>query len=271
MRTLTTMIFCTIFFCFAEADGLEISYSRINPFTETSIYDTLNNTVNVESILLKGEIFPGDYNRLLDFIRIDTNRFWRSHGFILASPGGDIEEALWIARLVKGTYAEVFVGPATGPCVSACFFIFASAARREAHPGSLGVHRPYVHPKHLISLSPLQAESLQKDILKRARLQLEDLQVPTSIIDTMFQRASTEVYWLTKLEIEDQLGRRPPWYEQFLIARCGLDKNLEKHYFQTNDSRLLKRVLDVDSCGLRLSRPDSERFLNAEFRNGQKP
>jgi hypothetical protein len=43
----------------------------------------------------------------------------------------------------------------------------------------------------------------------------------------MFQQASTQVHWLTHAEL-DQLGMRAPWYEEFLIARCGLNKDTER-------------------------------------------
>lgn len=241
--------------------ALEITYSSTNPFT--------GSPESGEGLLLKGEIAPGDYKYLLEVIRNDPNRFWRSTGFILASPGGDIQEAVKIARLVKATYSSAFVGPAAGPCVSACFFVFASAARREAGSRTLGIHRPYIHPRRLHSLTPQQAETLQNTMLRQARLYLEDLQVPTNIIDTMFQRASTEVHWLTDPEIGEQLGRRPPWYEQFLIARCGLDKALERRYWQMHDKdqKLLDQLVSVDICGERLSRPDAEAFLKAELQN----
>jgi len=244
--------------------GSEITYSSVNPFVGGS-------SIEGEGLLLKGEIEPGDYQRLLKIIRANPDRFWQSKGIVLASPGGDIQEALKIARFVKGTYTPVFVGKATGPCVSACFFIYATAARREAATETIGIHRPYVHPQHLNSLTPRQAEALQKELLKQARSYLAELLVPTNIIDKMFQRASTEVYWLSDDEIEEQLGRRPPWYEQFLIARCGLDKSLEKRYFKGYDQALLDRLVEVNNCGNRLSLPEAQAFLKTELKKSAKP
>lgn len=100
--------------------GLEIIYSSTNPFDGTPS--------DREGLVLKGEIAPGDYAYLLAVIRNDPERFWRSTGFVLASPGGDVQEAVRIAQLLRGTYASAFVGESTGPCISACFFIFATAA-----------------------------------------------------------------------------------------------------------------------------------------------
>lgn len=241
-----------------SATALEITYSNLNPFD--------GSVSKAEGLLLRGEIVPGDYEYLLEVIRRDQDRFWRSTGFVLASIGGDIQEAIKIAYLVKGTYSSVYVGEATGPCVSACFFIFSSAARREAGARTLGIHRPYIHPKRLISVSAREAETLQRNALRQARSYLESQDVPTSLIDKMFQRASTEIDWLSREEIEEQLGRRPPWYEQFLIARCGFSKDLERKYFSTNDNSILDQLVTVDNCGARLSAPEAKSFLISEFK-----
>jgi hypothetical protein len=235
----------------------EITYSHLNP------YDGARNLE--EGLLVRGEIVPGDYEDLVALVKSDPDRFRRAQGVILASPGGDIREALRIARFVRGTYSSVYVGSATGPCVSACFFIYSSAVFRIASTGTLGVHRPYLHPRRIQSMSAGDVEESQRVVLREARKYLEDQDVPTNLIDRMFQRASTEVYWLTRAEIEDQLGSRPPWYEQFLIAKCGLDKAMERRYFSTNDKKLLKQLKAVTSCGDNLTATDAESFLNREL------
>ena len=92
----------------------------------------------------------------------------------------------------------------------------------------------------------------------------------------MFQRASSEIYWLSILDVDQQLGRRPPWYEQFLIARCGFDKALDKQYFDfggggADRKTLLNRALNVDSCGEKLSQPEAEVYVEAEIIKAKKP
>lgn len=239
------------------ASALEITYSNVNPFS--------GDLAKAETLVLRGEIVPGDYEYLLEIVHRDQDRFARSLGFVLASQGGDIEEALKIARFVKGTYSAVVVAKHTGPCVSACFFIYVSATSRLASPGTLGIHRPYIHPRRLASATARNAEKLQRASLQQARSYLEGQDVPTNLIDKMFQRASTEVYWLSQDEIEEQIGRRPPWYEQFLIARCGFDKSLERKYFLTNDSTILDYLWGIDDCGTRLSLPEASAYLRSEL------
>lgn len=259
MKWLISAFIGAAIFTSMQGHSMDIAYSKLNPFGGSVPPGS------GEGLVLKGEIVPGDYDALLDVIRANPERFWHKTGFILASPGGDVQEALKIARLVKGTYSPVFVGKAAGPCVSACFFIYVSAVTREAGPGQLGVHRPYINPSRLSTSSAAAAEVTQDRILRQARAYLEDQNVPTNLIDKMFQRASTEVYWLSTDEIENQLGRRPPWFEQYLIAKCGLDKQLERDYFQTNNRALLPQILAVESCGDRLSKGNAEAFLESEL------
>jgi hypothetical protein len=263
MKRLLSILFLCASVLPPPASAIEITYSNLNPF-DGSVSEG-------EGLLLRGEIVPGDYEYLLEVIRQDQDRFWRSTGFTLASTGGDIQEALRIARLVKKTYSPAYVGEVTGPCVSACFFIFSAAVRREAGTRTLGIHRPYIHPRRLVSVSVREAETLQRTALQQARSYLESQDVPTSLIDKMFQRASTEVYWLSRDEIEEQLGRRPPWYEQFLISRCGLDKSLEHKYFSTHDGALIDQLVAIDYCGVRLSIPEARAFLKAELKKPTKP
>jgi len=244
------------------AAAMEFSYSNLNPFS--------GETYAAENLLLKGSIGNGDYARLLDFLRRDPERYWKSLGIVIASPGGDVQEALKIARFVKGTYVQVRVGKATGKCVSACFFIVAAATQREISLEHLGIHRPYVYAERGATMSAAEMEAFQKRVFKEARSYLEDLDVPTSLIDTMFQQASTDVHWLSKREVEEQLGRRPPYYEQFLISRCNFSKALERQYFSSSDKAereaIVGKLIAAERCGKELSLPDARAYLSAELK-----
>lgn len=248
----------SLIFIASTAYGLEFSYSRKNPFTGSS-----EKGPNSEGLLLRGDIVEGDYSRLVTFIQKDTARFNSALGINIGSLGGDVQEALKIAQLVKGTYTRITVGPAIGPCASACFLIVAASPERNVQSGLLGLHRPYVAPSRLKELSPSEAEALQDKALAQTRLYLQQLAVPSNLIDIMFQNASTEVHWMTFHEIQDELGFRAPWYEQYLIAKCGLDKAMEQRYFATNDASLLPRINAVSRCGFLSTRDEASSFLNA--------
>lgn len=211
-------------------------------------------------LLMKGEIVPGDYGRLLDFA-VRNNIDLTHVPVVLSSPGGDVTEALKLGQLIKSLYLKVSVFSWSGPCASACFIMYASALERTAEPGIVGLHRPYVSPERVRSLSPADTEALETRALSDAETYLHKLRVPNSLVDAMFEQASTEIHWLTGEELENQLGRRAPWYEELLIARCGLDKDAERKYlFDPNDNLTApapQRLVDVVRCESKLTRPDA--------------
>ena len=228
--------------------GLDFGVEYINPFTDHSEpYDTL---------VLRGEIQPGDYDRLFAYAA-KYNVDLQNTQITLASPGGDVSEALKIGRLLKSIYANVSVGPATGQCASACFILYASAVQRTSAPGLVGIHRPYLSKERFQTLSPSAAEALETSALSDAEGYLHGLRVPASIVDTMFENASTEIHWLNRDELR-MLGDRPAWFEEFLIARCGLDKNAEAQFLGDPENRdLFRKLMDVIACGKQLVRQES--------------
>jgi hypothetical protein len=165
--------------------GMDIDVEYINPFTgHSGPYPTL---------VLRGEIVPGDYERLFEYAE-KNNIDLHAIQITLGSPGGDVSEALKIGQLFKGIYADVAVGPVTGQCASACFILYASAVHRTSAPGLVGIHRPYLSKQRFQTLSPSQAERLETSTLSAAEGYLHKLGVPSSIVDTMFENASTEIH-----------------------------------------------------------------------------
>jgi len=200
------------------ASALDFSVSHTNPFTRRED--------PIDYFVLSGEIRPGDYDRMMQFAI--TNRLnLIGDTFVLKSPGGDVSEAMAIGQFVKSIYAQVGVGPAYGPCASSCFIIVASAVKRWIEPGLLGIHRPYIAPERTRVLSPTVAEALELKAMANAESYLRSLRVPSSIIDTMFANSSEEIHWLTEGELE-RLGLRAPWFQEYVLAQCGLSAEKEK-------------------------------------------
>ena len=116
----------------------ELFYMDHDPYTDRFVGP-------IGPLVISGEIVPGDYDRMLAEDRGRRDRFLSQNKIILASDGGDVWEAMKIAKLVKSLCTEIIVGPLTGRCVSACFFIFAAAAQREADGDRLiGINRPFI-------------------------------------------------------------------------------------------------------------------------------
>jgi hypothetical protein len=177
------------------------------------------------AIVLSGPIVPGDYDRMLWLMSINTEQYLNKNTIVLASDGGDVAEALKLARLVNSLLATVWVDPKYGRCVSACFLIFVSGNTRWVEgDDTLGVHRPYLDDARLAGLSPADAKRTENMILKSARGYLEEHEVPNYLIEEMFRRASNDVYWLSPEDIA-QLGSHSRWFEQYLVAKCGYRKD----------------------------------------------
>jgi hypothetical protein len=90
-------------------------------------------------VALTGPIVSGDFERLNGFLQ----GLAKSDGvlsFFVDSPGGSIFEAEKIAGLINKGGAWVSI-PSGSQCSSACFLLFAAAARRFMAPDALiGVH-----------------------------------------------------------------------------------------------------------------------------------
>ena len=61
------------------------------------------------------------------------------------------------------------------------------------------------------------------------RLFLQDREVPQYLQERMFSLASNEIYWLTYADL-DRIGPRANWFDQFMVSRCKLDKQLEQGF-----------------------------------------
>ena len=123
----------------------------------------------------------------------------------------------------------------------------------------VGIHRPYLSRVTLRSLSPRAIEAAETAALRDAERYLRDLRVPRNLIDIMFEQASTEIYWLSDDEFIHQLGRRPAWYEEFLIARCGFDKAAEERWFtDPNHQESVPQIKAPVYCGQNLTINDAK-------------
>jgi hypothetical protein len=135
-----------------------------------------------------GEIIRGDFDRLLTRLNSLPARV-QVIGFSLDSPGGNIIEAERIANGIRRSKAPVVVlGQAK--CVSACFLIFAAAARKFAEPSALiGVH----------SASFGGTENATSMALTTAMARdAAEYGVPPGIIGKMVTTTPGQLEWLTQ-------------------------------------------------------------------------
>ncbi len=179
----------------------------------------------VEHLVLFGEIKAGDSERFRSFLRKNFQRYKNTRWIRLASNGGDVVEALKVSAILRSIYPIITVEG--DKCASSCFYLFLSGVHRSAKdPIMVGIHRAYFAPVHFEKLSPLDARSRQMELTKLLDAVLDENQVPQYLKETLNRTASADVYWLTTEDLE-KIGRRPAWYEELLIAKCGYGKVIQ--------------------------------------------
>jgi hypothetical protein len=240
--------------------GAEVFYMDHDPYSGAYVGA-------VGPLVISGEIVAGDYDRVLSKILEDQNRFLAQNKIILASDGGDVAEALRIAKLVKSLFAGIIVGPLTGRCVSACFFIYAAAGQREVDGERLiGINRPYIVDSEAVPAALPDAAIVESKALMQVRAFLQENAVPNYLVDEMFRRASDDAYWLSA-DDQKNLGARAQWFSQFLAAKCGWDDNIEREAYA--GKRSMDDLKQMLTCRERVTQDAAHKVLLAAL--PQKP
>jgi hypothetical protein len=232
--------------------GAEIFYMDHDAFTGRYVGP-------IGPLVFSGEIEPGDCDRLLSKILEDQARFLAQNKIILASDGGDVREAMRIGKLIKSLFAGVIVGPLTGRCVSACFFIYAAAGQREADGDRLiGINRPFIADPEAESAPPPANENVESKALMQVRAYLQENDVPNYLVDEMFKRASDDAYWLSAGD-EKNLGYRSSWLNQFLTAKCAWDDKIEREAYA--GKRPIDDLKQMLTCRARVTQEAARKVL----------
>jgi hypothetical protein len=221
----------------------------------------------VGPLVLSGEIVPGDYALLLSKIAEDQNRFLDQNKLILASPQGNAEEAMKIARLVKSLYTAVSVGPLTGRCAGACFLIYAAAAERGTDGQNLlGVSRPGLAESQWAAMPTAEAALLEDGMQTSVRTFLDENQVPPDIVEEMFARPPTDIFWLNEQQ-ENELTPKAPWFAKVLADKCGWSEGFERAVYQ--GQRPVEDLNTLTTCRLRTTQPEARKALAQAIKDAQ--
>jgi uncharacterized protein len=142
-------------------------------------------------IQARGEIFPGDADRLAAFLQsLSAND--RVTGFVVDSLGGNVSEALKIADFINKSGLTVAV-PSGGECASACFLLFAAAPHRFAGANAqIGVHR--ANEEGQDDWNSMATTTYVGQVLSQYG-------VPPAIIGRMVQTAPSSMEWLTPTDL----------------------------------------------------------------------
>jgi len=189
--------------------------------------------------LLSGPIEEGDYEKVRSLYR-QNHPFLGS--FTLASPGGNVEEALKIGQLFRKyliiAFAPVRITSADGRerfalpgepecdsgkciCASACALIWFGAVD---HWGTVGLHRPHTDDPSFKALDPPAAAEAYRRMLDSVRQYLDEMEVPKPMIEAMVATGSADIRWVT---IASDLSR-PPSLAEWEDATCGTFSDKER-------------------------------------------
>jgi len=235
--------------CIDSFKDYRISDKQRSEFME--LYGRLPNGECVQA-LIRGPINVGDSAKFAKLLRAN-------HPFIydvlLSSPGGSVEEAMKIGRLIRkellSTQAPISFSRGEGifaetnicnedevcQCASACFLIWAGGTKRRG--STLGVHRPTTSSTAFSNLPPERASVLYRDLLLEIDKYLAQMEIPRRFGEMMTDTSSTDIRWLSRDEADSLY--RVPSVAGWLIASCGALTETEKTTMDTFGREIRER------------------------------
>lgn len=174
------------------------------------------------AISISGKIEPGDYRRLATLLIASKPRFAFLSAVHLDSPGGDVREAMKIARLLERSFTVTFIDKGS-VCASACVMIWAAGVERSIS-GKLGVHRISAASNN-VDID--KAEKVVRPAVLDVESFLREQGIPRRIIDKMHETPASEVVmidlmWLIKEDLIDTISYRPSFID-IAAKKCGAD------------------------------------------------
>jgi len=190
--------------------------------------------------ILEGRIETGDFDKFKNFI-LDSDHAVELY---LASPGGNLAEAMKIGLLVRILKLSTVVPSKTWTnqeretiavrhnlkdakadyqCTSACFFIFAAGVHRSSDDGGpaiLGIHKPILLPETLKKLSFTQAAAIDDRTRTSVENYLKVMDVPQKYIENMYDVPNRKIRWIRNDEFNADFAGFIPELKDWVAARC---------------------------------------------------
>lgn len=165
---------------------------------------------------------------------------------LVDSEGGDIEAAMSLGRAIRAA-APIGVIVFQSDCLSACVLAIAGATSRQLKAGRIGIHRPYSSGPPATSFAENAVRF--KDLERRIRLYLNEMNLPTTLLDEMLRYEPQTMHVLTQEELSRFRleGSDYIWKDQIdsrLAQRYGLDKGTYLSR-QTKAARFCKQPFDT--------------------------
>ena len=192
----------------------------------------LHTGVEVSALQLSGTMVEGDGEKLEGLLRqpqlFSANTLWLA----LDVEGGSVREALRMARSLR-QWGFVSHVPAPAKCLSACIFLYAAGLLRipavddqQAIVSNIGIHRAFISPKYLATLSLAEAEKMTRAIHQTVERAFVEFDLPMALYTLALQTPSNDMHWLGATEI-NSIGAYPAWFEEYVLAQCEALANME--------------------------------------------
>jgi hypothetical protein len=211
-----------------------------------------------DEVVLEGIIEPGDYNALRDYVAKNPVA-----SIYLASPGGDLAEAIRIGHLVRSVDLETTVPGKETPdlrqklgarhhlknaqanfmCASACFFVFVAGVRRDMDltpydEALLGIHRPYLTEAELRRIDARDAMASAKNTRAVVEDYLKAMSVPVKYVDRMFSVPKEQIEWIGAEDFKADFEGFIPELRDWMSARCDKRTDIEKAMWEALKDKL---------------------------------
>ena len=177
-------------------------------------------------VTIEGSIAPGDFAKLASLVLDAEGKLvvW------LASPGGNLSEALRMGALIRQLALEVRApddrsqpvvrlrDPENNTCASACFFLYVAGVRRQG--SVLGIHKPSLPAEEYFSLGLDGSVTAHRRIQEATADYLDQMGVPSRYASMMMAASSTDMIWLTPEDIARDLTGVAAGYEIWFQGAC---------------------------------------------------
>jgi hypothetical protein len=231
-------------------------------------------------VRIEGAITVADYEKLKSFVdqtrqQGERQKFdWDKVFVYIDSPGGSVDAAIAIGRLLRTEQAYISIGYRPllrqGICYSACVLVLAGAAGRDMQLGRVGIHRPYLEvPKDAASLD--KVKDIFQKTLHDIRSYFREMNVSEQLADAMLRiepehmrllnDAALSSYGLT---YEDPIARETK--ELQIAQKYGLSRQEYMRRKALAGSRCAspttfcyQKIIETGSVDPRIS-PDEEDF-----------
>ena len=232
-------------------------------------------------ITIEGAIAPGDYQKLVALALSSKG----SHTVWLASPGGNLSEALRMGRFIRSLGFAVSVpfskdeplvalkNRANNTCSSSCFLLYAAGVSRQGTV--LGLHRPSLPADEYFSLGLDGAVEAYRVICDAVTAYLEEMSVPSKYTSLMLSTANSDMVWLSSEDIRTDLDAVVAEYAERFRDVCPRRTRPENgEYYRPvqvfSPAERLTEKGDVDCVSARLQEMQEERRQIAVARLGQE-